>query len=73
MRVFPTLFKTGKSQAKRAEKAIAIERETAVKERMGIAEERRLEMIKANRIKIRALRSKRGASYFEEGGAETIG
>lgn len=73
MRFFPTLFKSGKSEAKRAEKAIEIEKQAAVQERMAIADERKKELMKANKIKIRALRSKRGSAYFEEGGRETIG
>lgn len=64
---------TGRSEAKRAEAAMAGERQAAIQERASIADERRKELMKANKIKIRALRSKRGAAYFEEGGRETIG
>lgn len=64
---------SGKGQAKRAQRDLEVERQASAQERLAIADERKKELMKANKIKIRALRSKRGSAYFEEGGRETIG
>lgn len=74
MRIFPTLFKTGRHAARRARAAADEEMARARAERAELDEQKKREKMRANRIKVRALRSRRGAQYFAEGERrETIG
>ena len=72
-RIFPTLFKTGRHAARRAQAEASAEKIVAQQERATLAAKSKKEKDKANRIKIRSLRSRKSSSYFAEGEAQTIG
>lgn len=74
MRIFPTLFKTGRHEARRARQAADEERRIAQQERAAFEDKKKKERSRANQIKIRALRSRRSSSFYQEGeGRATIG
>lgn len=58
---------TGRHARQRAEKAANEAMQSASAETVALQEEIKKEKRAANRLKIRALRSKRGAMYFQEG------
>lgn len=67
MRIFPTLFKTGRHAARRAKREAREEIRITQEERAALQEERLKEKKKANQLKIRSLRSRRSSAYFQQG------
>lgn len=75
MRIFPTLFKTGRHAARRAKKLAEAEMQLAKEEREALQAEQKQIKRKANQLKIRSMRSRRSSAYFQQGeeGRATIG
>lgn len=72
MRIFPTLFKTGRHAARRAAAASEEATKMAAAERQKYEQKTAEEKRKASKIRVRALRGRRSAAFFEQG-SETIG
>lgn len=67
------LFRTGRHARKRAAKEMKEEANLMKMQRAEEERKREQEKKRAGKIRMRALRSRRSSSFFEQGGRETIG